>query len=309
MFWMKKKAVFETRPVYSIRQELELLRPFVCSRQTEGAKAYTEEDIQSAEARLGYQLPVPLRELYLVTGEVFCRKDVPYVREYFLPLDQLRWDGRYLLLYASTSSNRGYGIDRKDPYTDVFQWKREGLTPEGQLLPDSGKPRRSEVVRKSPYRNFSSKLTYWDCFIYRKVLDLIYDGWFFRGNITDELDPFFVCSLLPKPAPAVREMRKNLEKYFAPLCQHPELNQVRLFGKTMGPEDVLVYGWINQTTNCLLLMDHTEHNYGLIAGEPVPYSFAEEVERQTGLVFYAANQTGMDRVRARAEEMKQAGLL
>lgn len=56
-------------------------------------------------------------------------------------------------------------------------------------------------------------------------------------------------------------------------------------------------------------MDHTEHNYGLIAGEPVPYSFAEEVERQTGLVFYAANQTGMDRVRARAEEMKQAGLL
>ena len=66
MFWIKKKVVFETRQLYSIRQELELLRPFVCSRQTEGAKAYTEEDIQSAEARLGYQLPVPLRELYLV---------------------------------------------------------------------------------------------------------------------------------------------------------------------------------------------------------------------------------------------------
>ena len=29
MFW-KKKTVYETRPVYSIRQELERLRPFVC---------------------------------------------------------------------------------------------------------------------------------------------------------------------------------------------------------------------------------------------------------------------------------------
>ena len=106
MFW-KKKTVYETRPVYSIRQELERLRPFVCPRQSEGTGTYTEEDIQAAEERLGYQLPIPVRELYLVMGDIMCRQDVPDVREYFLPLDQLHWDGRYLLLYAGTSTNYG----------------------------------------------------------------------------------------------------------------------------------------------------------------------------------------------------------
>ena len=137
MFW-KKKTVYETRPVYSIRQELERLRPFVCPRQSEGTGKYTEEDIQAAEERLGYQLPVPVRELYLVMGDIMCRRDVPDVREYFLPLDQLHWDGRYLLLYAGTSTNYGYGIDRKDPYVDVFQWKRVGLTTLARPLQDTG---------------------------------------------------------------------------------------------------------------------------------------------------------------------------
>ena len=157
MFW-KKKPAYETRPVYSIRQELERLRPFVCPRQSEGAGTYTEADIQAAEERLGYQLPVPVRELYLVMGDIMCRRDVPDVREYFLPLDQLHWDGRYLLLYAGPSTNYGYGIDRKDPYVDVFQWKRVGLTPEGRPLPDTGKPSRSEVVPQSASRWGYTKL-------------------------------------------------------------------------------------------------------------------------------------------------------
>ncbi len=108
--------------------------------------------------------------------------------------------------------------------------------------------------------------------------------------------------------PALRELRETLAKYFAPLCQHPELNQVQLFRAT-DPKDSLVYGWSRESPNCLLLLTGTEQHYGLIASEPVPYSFAEEVERQTGLVFYAANQTGLDRVWVRAEDMKQAGLL
>ena len=307
MFW-KKKTVYETRPVYSIRQELERLRPFVCPRQSEGTGTYTEEDIQAAEERLGYQLPVPVRELYLVMGDIMCRQDVPDVREYFLPLDQLHWDGRYLLLYAGTSTNYGYGIDRKDPYVDVFQWKRVGLTPEGRPLPDTGKPSRSEVVPKSASRWGYTKLVYWDKFVYQKVLDIVYDGWFFRRNITDELDPFFVSCILPKPVPALRELRETLAKYFAPLCQHPELNQVQLFRAT-DPKDSLVYGWSRESPNCLLLLTGTAQHYGLITSEPAPYSFTEEVERQTGLVFYAANQTGLDRVRAHEAEMKQAGLL
>lgn len=108
--------------------------------------------------------------------------------------------------------------------------------------------------------------------------------------------------------PALRELRETLAKYFAPLCQQPELNQVQLFRAT-DPKDSLVYGWGREAPNCLLLLTSTAQHYGLIASEPVLYSFAEEVERQTGLVFYAANQTGLDRVRAHEEEMKQAGLL
>ena len=48
----------------------------------------------------------------------------------FVPIDQLG---------VGTSTNYGYGIDRKDPYVDVFQWKRVGLPPEGRPLPDTGK--------------------------------------------------------------------------------------------------------------------------------------------------------------------------
>lgn len=320
MFWHKvwhKKETFETRPVYSIRQELEYLRPFVCPRYAENAKTYTEEDVQAAEQRLGYQLPIPVRELYLVMGDILCRQNAPslapYIEEYFIPLEQLHWDGQYLLLYASTASNVGCGIDRKDPYVDVFQWVRKGLTPKGRLLKKirrlgkSG-PVRKSVCRYSIYRYWGYKLTYWDYFVYRQVLRFIYNGWSFRRDTIGKLDPFFVSCVLPRPEPALCEMRENLAKYFTPLCQHPELNEVRLFGKNMGPEDVLVYGWINKAENCVLLLCSTEHQYGLIASEPVPYSFALEVERQTGMVFYAADLTGMDRVQARFEEMEQAGL-
>lgn len=318
MFFRKKAklqriAADTIRSVYSIRQELEYLRPFVCPRYAENIKTYTEEDIQAAEQKLGYQLPIPVRELYLVMGDMLCRQNAPslapYIREYFIPLEQLHWDGQYLLLYASTTSNVGYGIDRKDPYVDVFRWERKELAPKGWLLKKIKRLGKSGPIRKSVCRYWGSKLTYWDYFVYRKVLAFIYDGWSFRRDTKEELDPFFVSGVLPRPAPALREMREDLAKYFTPLCQHPELNEVRLFGKNMGPEDVLVCSWINTAKNCVLLLCSTEQHYGLIASEPVPYSFALEVEHQTGMIFYAADLTGMDRIQARFEEMKRAGLL
>ena len=66
MFLKKEKPEFEIRPLYSIREELELIKEFCWQPKLAAGKIYTEEEIDAVEQRLNYKLPQPLRELYLV---------------------------------------------------------------------------------------------------------------------------------------------------------------------------------------------------------------------------------------------------
>ena len=94
MFWKKEAPKFEVRPLYSIREELELIREFCWQPKLEAGKIYTEEEIDVVEKRLGFQLPLPLRELYLVLGDYMCdKKD-----DWFCSPEELHWNGRYLLV-------------------------------------------------------------------------------------------------------------------------------------------------------------------------------------------------------------------
>ena len=45
MFWKKEKPKFEVRPLYSIREELELIREFCWQPKLAAGKIYTEEEI------------------------------------------------------------------------------------------------------------------------------------------------------------------------------------------------------------------------------------------------------------------------
>ena len=78
MFLKKEKPKFEIRPLYSIREELELIKEFCWQPKLAAGKIYTEEEIDAVEQRLNYKLPLPLRELYLVLGDYACDKKDTY---------------------------------------------------------------------------------------------------------------------------------------------------------------------------------------------------------------------------------------
>ena len=124
MFLKKEKPKFEVRPLYSIREELELIREFCWQPKLEAGKIYTEEEIDAVEKRLNFKLPQPLRELYLVLGDYLCdKKDTWFCRP-----EELHWSGGYLLVEAMERTNRGVGIYRKDPYASVYEWSEARLT-------------------------------------------------------------------------------------------------------------------------------------------------------------------------------------
>ena len=75
---------------------------------------YTMEDIQAVERRLNFELPAPIRDLYLVMGNYMCLQD----EFYFRALELLRWDGDYLLLAHGVSDSLGVGLKRKDPRSE-----------------------------------------------------------------------------------------------------------------------------------------------------------------------------------------------
>lgn len=118
MFTRKKKPDFPLRPPYSIREELETLNPFVRRDKIGAMQPYTMEDIQAVERRLNFELPAPIRDLYLVIGDYMCLQD----EFYFRALELLRWDGDYLLLAHGVSDNLGFGLKRKDPNATVYEW-------------------------------------------------------------------------------------------------------------------------------------------------------------------------------------------
>lgn len=53
MFLKKEKPEFEIRPLYSIREELELIKEFCWQPKLAAGKIYTEEEIDAGEEKTG----------------------------------------------------------------------------------------------------------------------------------------------------------------------------------------------------------------------------------------------------------------
>ena len=87
-----------------------------------------------------------------------------------------------------------------------------------------------------------------------------------------------------------------------------ELLRVEMSGKNAGSEDYVVYAYTNLEKTLLILSFSAQEKYGMITREPVPYSFAEQVEEKTGMLFWSWNGQGRKRVEDKEREMQEAGL-
>ena len=304
MFLKKEKPEFEIRPLYSIREELELIKEFCWQPKLAAGKIYTEEEIDAVEQRLNYKLPQPLRELYLVLGDYACEKKDTY----FCRPEELHWSGGYLLVEAMERTNRGVGIYRKDPYASVYEWRRSEVNIYGE---EQEKKPKSEVIRNSARNQYFSKACfYWDIFIIHHVLDKVMRDWWelHQSRMTEELSPFYIGCPLPKKLDELRKVRQRMEEWLVPISSKAELLRVDIFGKNVGPEDYVVYAYTDSEKNLMVLSFSAQQKYGLITKEPVPYSFAEWVEEKTGMLFWSWNGQGRKRVEDKEREMQEAGL-
>lgn len=304
MFLKKEKPEFEIRPLYSIREELELIREFCWQPKLEAGKIYTEEEIDAVEQRLKVKLPQPLRELYLVLGDYVCEKKDTY----FCRPEELHWSGGYLLVEAMERTNRGLGIYRKDPYASVYEWRRSEVNIYGE---EQEKKPKSEVIRNSARNQYFSKACfYWDIFIIHHVLDKVMRDWWelHQSRMTEELSPFYIGCPLPKKLDELRKVRQRMEEWLVPISSKTELLRVDIFGKNVGPEDYVVYAYTDSEKTLMVLSFSAQQKYGLITKEPVPYSFAEQVEEKTGMLFWSWNGQGRKRVEDKEREMQEAGL-
>ena len=271
MFLKKEKPEFEIRPLYSIREELELIKEFCWQPKLAAGKIYTEEEIDAVEQRLNYKLPQPLRELYLVLGDYACEKKDTY----FCRPEELHWSGGYLLVEAMERTNRGVGIYRKDPYASVYEWRRSEVNIYGE---EQEKKPKSEVIRNSARNQYFSKACfYWDIFIIHHVLDKVMRDWWElqQSRMTEELSPFYIGCPLPKKLDELRKVRQRMEEWLVPISSKAELLRVDIFGKNVGPEDYVVYAYTDSEKKLMVLSFSAQQKYGLITKEPVPYSFAE----------------------------------
>lgn len=304
MFLKKEKPEFEIRPLYSIREELELIREFCWQPKLAAGKIYTEEEIDAVEQRLNYKLPQPLRELYLVLGDYACEKKDTY----FCRPEELHWSGGYLLVEAMERTNRGLGIYRKDPYASVYEWRRSEVNIYGE---EQEKKPKSEVIRNSARNQYFSKACfYWDIFIIHHVLDKVMRDWWelHQSRMTEELSPFYIGCPLPKKLDELRKVRQRMEEWLVPISSKAELLKVDIFGKNVGPEDYVVYAYTDSEKTLMVLSFSAQQKYGLITKEPVPYSFAEQVEEKIGMLFWSWNGQGRKRVEDKEREMQEAGL-
>lgn len=304
MFLKKEKPEFEICPLYSIREELELIKEFCWQPKLAAGKIYTEEEIDAVEQRLNYKLPQPLRELYLVLGDYACEKKDTY----FCRPEELHWSGGYLLVEAMERTNRGLGIYRKDPYASVYEWRRSEVNIYGE---EQEKKPKSEVIRNSARNQYFSKACfYWDIFIIHHVLDKVMRDWWelHQSRMTEELSPFYIGCPLPKKLDELRKVRQRMEEWLVPISSKAELLRVDIFGKNVGPEDYVVYAYTDSEKNLMVLSFSAQQKYGLITKEPVPYSFAERVEEKTGMLFWSWNGQGRKRVEDKEREMQEAGL-
>ncbi len=264
---------------------------------------------------------------------------------YFRALELLRWDGNYLLLAHGASDNIGFGLKRNDPNATVHEWicspaitekedendqrsyfhfesdfelcRHKGDTAgmaaavKGYFDFWSKKKRRSEIARFSRFQNIYAPFTFfWDAFIIHFVLRRMIDDadHLDKNKMTDELDQCYFSNRLPRKTAAMKETRKKIIPPFVPVSSHIEF-MIDKKVKDFDNDFYHILAYIDRENGCLLLMHpEADYHYYLLTKEPVPYSFVQQIEQKTGLLFYSRNGNGKEKVLALQKEMEIQGL-
>ena len=127
----------KNEPMYSISEELSLLRPFIRPDSEKkgswshiGQRCYTEEEVRQAEQRLGIPLPAPIREVYLQASDLLMRSFS------LRPLELLRWDHECLGFFISPEADTIRGICRNDDPNALYEWVENDAEDEGYVFAD-----------------------------------------------------------------------------------------------------------------------------------------------------------------------------
>lgn len=116
--------------MYSLKNELTILRDFVKQEYTGTKRCYSEEEIQAVERRLHFKLPAPIRTLYIMMGDLL-------INSYQLrPLELLRWDNNCLGFFASPESDVILGICDSDAPNSLYYWSENDIEGESCVFED-----------------------------------------------------------------------------------------------------------------------------------------------------------------------------
>jgi len=288
--------------IYSIKDELHILRKFIDLGCGGDKRCYTEEEISAAEERLRYKLPAPVRELYLYMADALLEMS------YLEPLELLHWEQNYLGLFTSPEADCIWGICRKDDPNALYKWEQYfPEEAENELLDyleefeeygvDQDEEKQALAMKYSACWN-RINARYTDAPPYLKKLEhqfrynccLDAYGLFlvihtlcaygtelycleklncYRGDFSDEWKGEEYS------AAYFKKLREKIEQEFVPITTHMELIDIT----------PLPMAYIHKTGNALLLCEEWSDGLTLLTTDNIDSDFIEAVQKQLGLLF------------------------
>lgn len=279
--------------MYSIKNELHILRRFVDMEYDGSRRCYSEEDISVVEKRLHYKLPLPIRELYLYMSDIL--QDM-----YDLcPLELLHWQQDYLCFFDPPEGNP-VGICRKDDPNTLYSWEElmpnedqatlYDLIEEFETCDEEGDAEGKNAVAlkySACWDNINSRYTEapphlkkleYEFRCYRSLdaygLFLVIHSLFSYATELYCLKNLN-CHLGDLPTPSEREpgyfekLRENIEREFNPISEHLEL--IDIFPLPMA--------YVHKTENALLICEEEAGFLTLLSDKTVSPDFIEKIQK------------------------------
>jgi len=279
--------------MYSIKNELHILRRFVDMEYDGSRRCYSEEDISAVEERLHYKLPLPIRELYLYMSDILL--DLYDLR----PLELLHWQQDYLCFFDPPEADTVWGICKKDDPNALYAWEEWmpeededtlcDLIEEFETCDEEGdaEGKNAAALKHSAcWDDINSRYTEEPPCLKKLEHE-------FRHNCSSDAYGLFLvihslfsyatelyclknlnCHLADLPMPSECEpdyfekLRENIEREFTPISEHLEL--IDIFPLPMA--------YVHKTENALLICEEDAGFLTLLSDKTVDPGFIEKIQ-------------------------------
>lgn len=285
------------REMYSLEKELKLLRPFV-QKMPPSVRCYSEEEIVAAEQRLHYQLPSPVRFMYLYMA------DLLFLGHYLRPLELLRWDHDHLGIFPPTEWDKIMGIRRNADPNTLYFWEEEDPEGDSYEMEDEFEECCNRGDECGKQRAVQKYLDYWEkmendpSFSQRELksekckdlceelldeyvlficLHALYEDYEMAcyGKDPENLHLFLDGDLIFYEF--VDELVSNIEKEFRPLSEHTEL--------LINELPPLCMAYIHPKEQILLIVLPGHLSITLLTPKKLTPNVLKQIKHSTGLTF------------------------